>query len=50
MRKAFAFLVVLALAACASPTPPPGGISPEGHFYLGPKNAKVLIEEYSDFQ
>jgi len=50
MRKAFAFLVVLALAACASPTHSSGGISPEGHFYLGPKNAKVLIEEYSDFQ
>ena len=50
MRKAFALLVLLALTACASPTPPPGGISPEGHYYLGPKDAKVFIEEYSDFQ
>jgi uncharacterized lipoprotein YmbA len=49
VRKVFAFLVLLALTACASPTPS-GGISPEGHYYLGPKNAKVLIEEYTDFQ
>ncbi len=50
MRKVLAFVALLLVASCASSGNQPGGVSPEGHYYLGPKDAKVLIEEYSDFQ
>ncbi|MCS7287095.1 MAG: hypothetical protein RMK30_00835 [Anaerolineae bacterium] len=49
MRKAIVFLALLLVVACAG-SPSSGGISPEGHYFLGLKDAKVLIEEYSDFQ
>lgn len=50
MRKALVFALLLTAAACFNPTQPSGGVSPEGHYYLGHEHAKVLIEEYSDFQ
>ncbi len=50
MRKILFFLTLLLLASCAGSGVQSGGVSPEGHYYLGPENAKVLIEEYSDFQ
>ncbi len=50
MRIGLVFLALLLMASCAVSTPQIEGVSPEGHYYLGPKDAKVLIEEYSDFQ
>lgn len=49
MKKAIVFSALLLMMACTS-LPSSEGISPEGHYFLGPKDAKVLIEEYSDFQ
>lgn len=50
MRKALVFVLILTAAACLNAAHHSGGISPEGHYYLGHEHAKVLIEEYSDFQ
>lgn len=54
MRKIWISVVVLLLlaAGCSSAEreAKQGGVSPEGHYYLGSEEAKVLIEEFSDFQ
>lgn len=50
MRKALLFVLLLIAGACLNLFHPSGGLSPEGHYYLGREHARVLIEEYSDFQ